>query len=94
MVDIAYYSRSLNYHRIHSNSVTHTTDNFVHYKEILKIQENIKDNVKITKNINELIELRRKDLRSNLCINEDEIYYDKISLKDLLKKKILKMILY
>lgn len=85
--DIAYYSRSLNYHRIHSNSVTHTTDNFVHYKEILKIQENIKSNVKISKKINELIELRRKDLRTNLCISDDEIYYDSISLKELLKKK-------
>ena len=85
--DIAYYSRSLNYHRIHSNSVTHTTDNFVHYKEILKIQENIKSNVKISKKVNELIELRRKDLRTNLCISDDEIYYDSISLKELLKKK-------
>ena len=85
--DIAYYSRSLNYHRIHSNSVTHTTDNFVHYKEILKIQENIKSNVRISKKVNKLIELRRKDLTANLCINEDEIYYDGISLKKLLKKK-------
>lgn len=85
--DIAYYSKSLNYHRIHSNSVTHTTDNFVHYKEILKIQENIKSNVKISKKVNELIELRRKDLRTNLCISDDEIYYDSISLKELLKKK-------
>ena len=77
--DIAYYSKSLNYHRIHSNSVTHTTDNFVHYNEILKIQENIKKNVIRSKDVNKLIETRRKDLRANLCISDDEIYYNNIS---------------
>ena len=88
--DIAYYSKSLNYHRIHSNSVTHTTDNFVHYNEILKIQENIKKNVIISKDVNKLIETRRKDLRTNLCISDDEIYYNNISLADLVKKKNIK----
>ena len=88
--DIAYYSKSLNYHRIHSNSVTHTTDNFVHYNEILKIQENIKKNVTISKDVNKLIETRRKDLRTNLCISDDEIYYNNISLADLVKKKNIK----
>ena len=85
--DIAYYSKSLNYHRMHSGSVTHTTDNFVHYNEILKIQENIKKNVTISKDVNKLIEARRKDLRANLCISDDEIYYNNISLADLVKKK-------
>lgn len=88
--DIAYYSKSLNYHRMHSNSVTHTTDNFVHYNEILKIQENIKKNVTISKDVNKLIEARRKDLRANLCISDDEIYYNNISLADLVKKKNIK----
>lgn len=88
--DIAYYSKSLNYHRMHSGSVTHTTDNFVHYNEILKIQENIKKNVTISKDVNKLIEARRKDLRANLCISDDEIYYNNISLADLVKKKNIK----
>lgn len=84
---ISYVASSLNYHRIHSSSVTSTTDNFVHYKEILSIQKSISKDVKIPKEMQKRIEERNANLRRNFCISKDELYYDSIDLKNLIKSK-------
>lgn len=84
---ISYVADSLNYHRIHSSSVTSTTDNFIHYKEILSIQDSISKDVKIPKDMQDRVEQRNVNLRKNFCISNDELYYDKIDLKKLLESK-------
>lgn len=84
---ISYVSNSFNYHRIHSSSVTSTTDNFVHYKEILKIQNSINNDVKLSAPMLERVKDRNNNLRKNLCISDDELYYDDLSLTKLLKSK-------
>lgn len=84
---ISYVAESLNYHRIHSSSVTNTTDNFIHFKEIKYIQESIDNDVKLPNAMKERVNLRNVSLLKNLCISEDELKYDKISLNSLLQKK-------
>lgn len=83
---ISYVFDSLNYHRIHSSSVTSTTDNFVHYKEILAIQNSISNDVKIPFDMQNRISQRNAALRRNFCISDDEIYYDKMDIKQLIKE--------
>ena len=85
--NIAYCADSLNYHRIHSNSVTNTTDNFVHFKEVKFIQDSIMNDVKVPKPIQNRISERDIRLQKDLCISNDEIYYDKVDLKKLIKDK-------
>lgn len=85
--NISYVADSLNYHRIHSSSVTSTTDNFIHYKEILSIQNSISKDVKIPKDMQDRVEQRNANLRRNFCISKDELYYDKIDLKKLVESK-------
>ena len=84
---IAYFKDSLNYHRMHSGSVTNTTDNFIHYKEVEFIQNSISSDIKISKNTCDLMKDRLQNLKLNFCISDDELYYDKISLDDLIKSK-------
>lgn len=85
--NISYVADSLNYHRIHSSSVTSTTDNFIHYKEILSIQNSISKDVKIPKDMQDRVRQRNANLRRNFCISKDELYYDKIDLKKLVESK-------
>lgn len=87
---IAYCEKSLNYHRMHSKSVTLTTDNFVHFNEIKTIQNSIKKSVKITDQAKERIKQRDTELKRNLCISKDELYYDKINIKDIINKNKIK----
>lgn len=87
---IAYYAGSLNYHRMHSKSVTLTTDNFVQYKEILTIQNSIQSDISLPKKSILNIEKRRKYLRKQLGISDEELYYDSISLSKLIKDKKIK----
>lgn len=87
---IAYHEESLNYHRMHKNSVTTTTDNFIQYKEIVYIQDSIKKDVTLNNKALSLLEERRKNLRRTLCISDTEICYDKISLEKLLQEKKIK----
>lgn len=84
---ISYVRNSFNYHRIHNSSVTSTTDNFTHYKEVIKIQNSISNDVNISAPMLKRIENRDSTLRRDLCISDDEIYYDTISLNKLLREK-------
>lgn len=88
--DISYCSMSLNYHRMHSKSVTLTTDNFVHFQEIKSIQKSIMKDVSLSIDAKKRIKTREMQLKKNLCISEDEIYYSKLSLRDLIHKKKIK----
>lgn len=86
---IAYDRSSFNYHRMHSGSVTTTTDNFVHYQEIFGIQESIMRDVEVPLNVKERIEERRFNLRRQFCISDDELLYEKISWDKIISEKKL-----
>ena len=84
---ISYNLNSLNYHRMHKNGVTLSTDNFVHYNEIVSVQESIANDVNINSKVKKLINYRLTDLRKNMCISDDELKYHAVELKKLLKDK-------
>lgn len=84
---VAYFRESLNYHRIHSNSVTTTTDNFVHYNEIVKIQDSVKNDVNLSTDEINKIERRRNLLKRDFGISEEELYYKDLKIGDLIKEK-------
>lgn len=88
--NIHYCSDSFNYHRIHSGSVTSTTDNFIHYKEVRYIQDSICNDIKIGKASKLKIKHRDETLKNNFCISDEELYYDNIDLNELIKKRKIK----
>lgn len=83
---IAYKKISLNYYRLHSNSVSATTDNFIHFNEIMRIQNSIKKDVKLPSSSIRKIKKRRDILKNNFGISKDELYYQNISLQQLIQK--------
>ena len=87
---IAYSCDSLNYHRIHRNSVTTTTDNFVRYKEITKVQDTIRNDIKLSKEAEKRIKKYLDLFKRDFFISDDEIKYDAIDLNDLIKEKKIK----
>ena len=87
---IAYFTDSLNYHRMHSGSVTAVTDGIIEYKEIVKIQDAIMQDVKLSKEMKRVIQNRRDNLIGRFCISKDELYYDEISLEKLIKTNKIK----
>lgn len=84
---VAYSSDPLNYHRLHDNSITSTTDNFVRYKEITDIQKMISTDIKLsTESINK-VELYINNLKKNYFITDEEVRYDSVNMDSLLKSK-------
>ena len=63
---IAYVAKPLNYHRIHTNSVTKTTNKQKHYDEVVSIQERIKNTYKVPKKVLEEVEEQRNKLKTVL----------------------------
>lgn len=53
---IAYCADSLNYHRLHSNSVTNTTNNKKTFEEVKRVQKSIAEDVVITKEVKKQIQ--------------------------------------
>ena len=63
---IAYVAKPLNYHRIHTNSVTKTTKKQNHYDEVVRIQEEIKKKYTVSEQVLEEVEEQRKKLKQVL----------------------------
>lgn len=63
---VAYISDTLNYHRIHTSSVTKTTKKQLHYDEVTSIQDNIMKKFKVTKKAKDKVEEQRKLLKQVL----------------------------
>ena len=83
---IAYNAESLNHYRSHTGSVSKTTDNFTHYKEIVFVQDSIAKDVKLPVRMKRLIKNRREQLQNQWHLSEDLLYYDAIDLNKLCKK--------
>ena len=66
--DIAYTAKPLNYHRIHTNSVTKTTKVNEHYNEVVGIQDEIIKEFKISKDVLNDVENQREKLKMALGI--------------------------
>ena len=92
--DISYNKKSLNYHRMHSKSVTLTTKNDLHYKEICRIQDMILKKYKLTEKKEKQVYERRESTRKRLCLGHDELRlldksFEKILNKSKVKNEIL-----
>lgn len=83
---IAYNAESLNHYRSHTGSVSKTTDNFTHYKEIVSVQDSIQDDVKLPKKIQKLVQYRREKLQKQWRLSQEVLHYDKVDLEALCKK--------
>ncbi len=84
---IAYCDESLNYHRMHDRGVTLTTDNYVHYNEIVVVQDGIGADVRLDKTAKNKIALRRRTLIDTFNFSDDEMRYIDIPLKKMLEDK-------
>lgn len=85
--NIAYNKRSLNYHRMQSNSVTLTTKREKEYEEICSIQSDIINNYNLSKNMKQRLEDRKKSFRNSFGFCKEELELSKINLKDILSNK-------
>ena len=87
---IAYNAESLNHYRSHTGSVSKTTDNFTHYKEIVFVQDSIAKDVKLPARSRRLVNHRRDALRRQWHISDDLVRYDAINLERLCKQHRIK----
>lgn len=91
---IAYCKKSLNYHRMHSKSVTLTTKNDLHYKEICRIQDMIMKDYKLSNDVKKLVFDRRENTRLMFSLGKEElrlldIPFEKILRDSKIKESIL-----
>ena len=63
---VAYVAKPLNYHRIHTNSVTKTTKKQNHYDEVVRIQEEIKKEYPVSDQVLKEVEDQRQKLKQVL----------------------------
>lgn len=68
--DIAYTAKPLNMHRIHTNSVTKSTNVTEHYNEVVRIQDEIIKNYKISKSVINVVMEQREKLKKALGIED------------------------
>ena len=85
--NVAYVKESLNYHRMHSNSVTLTTKREKEYEEICKVQNDIIKNYPITSEMKIRIQERRIKFQHDFGFSEEEIELSKLSFDEILKDK-------
>ena len=88
--DIAYCAKSLNYHRMHSKSVTLNTDNLMHYKEITGVQNSIKDDLDLPLKSLRKIKERDGNWLAGANLSDEELKYGKIPLTNLAEEKGIK----
>jgi glycosyltransferase involved in cell wall biosynthesis len=77
---IAYHAESLNYYRSHTGSVSKTTDNYTHFKEIVTVQDEITKDVKLPKIMLKNIKRRRQELITGWGL-EEELSLEKTTIK-------------
>lgn len=87
---ISYNAESLNHYRSHTGSVSKTTDNLTHYKEIVFVQDSIAKDVKLSRDTRRVVEHRRESLQHQWHLSSDLIYYDSLDLKKLCHKYHIK----
>lgn len=87
---LSYNHKSLNYHRMHSKSVTLTTKGDLHYLEVLKIQNMIMNNHKLSNDVLEKIDIYRSMLKRRFMLGEEEIRLLEIPFEEILKKSKVK----
>ena len=85
--DIVYDKNSLNYHRMHSNSVTLTTKREKEYIEMKSIQNDIENNYNLTNEMKIRVEERRERFRHNFNFSEEEIKLNEMDLSKIIKSK-------
>ncbi|MDO4526541.1 MAG: glycosyltransferase family 2 protein [Candidatus Saccharibacteria bacterium] len=81
---LAYCSESLNYHRMHSEGVTLTTDDYNHYLEIVRVQDSITNDVHPSPSMVNKMMARRRSLFAFSGTSLKEVYYAKKPLSDIL----------
>lgn len=70
---IAYEAESLNFYRSHLGSVSKTTDNFTHYREIVAVQDEIAKDVDLPAIMKKHIKRRRQELIRMWGLSEELI---------------------
>ena len=86
---IAYHSESLNYHRMHGNSVTLTTKKEKEYAEICSIQDSIMERHKLKKEIKQLVFERRNSVRLRFGLSKEEIELSHLDINSIISKNNL-----
>lgn len=87
---IAYYNKSLNYHRMHSKSVTLTTNGDLNYQEVCEIQDMISKEYKLPLSSQKRIQGYRAVLRSRFGLSQEELSLMNVSFDEVLKKSKVK----
>lgn len=87
---IAYSAESLNYHRLHDNSVTSTTDDYRKIEEIEKVQKSIAEDVALSNHDRMRVQNYRKVMLGSYGISEIELKYLKIPFEQVLNKSRVK----
>lgn len=88
--DIAYHRKSLNYHRMHSKSVTLTTKGDQEFQEICKVQDMIQDSYSLSDKVKKQILEYREILKCRFFLGEEEIDCLNIPWKEVLQKSKVK----
>ena len=84
---VAYCDDSLNYHRMHDAGVTLTTGNYVHYNEIVAVQDSIKRDIKLPNESIKKIKIRRDELLRSFGFSEEIVRLGDVDLQKLVKKQ-------
>lgn len=88
--NISYCHKSLNYHRMHSKSVTLTTKNDLHYKEICRIHDMVVKDYSLSIEVLAYMEDYRDMVRRRYCLGHEELRLLDIPFEDILKKARVK----
>ena len=75
---VAYSSDSLNYHRYHTNSVTNTTKDLIRLKEVIKVQNAVNEDIKLSENAIERSKNYIKDLQYWWHITDEDLQKEEI----------------
>ena len=87
---IAYHAESLNYHRVHSGSVTSMTDNYRKIEEIKKVQKSIEKDVVLSDRDKARAKNYRKVVLDSCGISETELKYLEIPFERILDRSGVK----
>lgn len=75
---VAYSSDSLNYHRYHTNSVTNTTKDLIRLKEVIKVQNAVNEDIKLSEDAIERSKNYIKDLQYWWHITDEDLQKEEI----------------
>ena len=75
---VAYSSDSLNYHRYHTNSVTNTTKDLIRLKEVIKVQNAVNEDIKLSEDAIERSKNYVKELQYWWHITDEDLQKEEI----------------